>query len=385
MQGENNNMKNVGKNVGMVTLYSDNYGSCLQAYSLYRTIVSLGYNPILIKYNRANSLNNRERCSKLQKLMKLPFKKILHLFLNYRMVRGRKFSCEQFRKKYLSFTEYPYSSGRNVEINERFDAFVCGSDMMWCEVFADDWEQYFLRFTQKRKRIAYAPSFGINKISLSNFTRCKLYLEGFDPDCLSCRDKSGVTMIEQKFGLSARHVVDPTMLLSKNEWNQVIDHKPLINDRYVLLYLFGGTSGNRKKIIEQVKGWNLGKIKAIAIDGKYHIHNPNIGPLEYVRLFRDAEFIITDTFHGLMFSLIFEKPFVVLTREDGVNWAQYSDRMTAQLDLLEIPERYHDMNDPLPDEFRTLDYTRISRQLEELRNDSLDYLSGALDRVTQKW
>ena len=58
--------------------------------------------------------------------------------------------------------------------------------------------------------------------------------------------------------------------------------------------------GNRINIIEQVKGWNIGKISAIAIGGKYNINNPNIGPLEYVRLFRDAEFIITDTFHGLM-------------------------------------------------------------------------------------
>ena len=369
-------------NVGLVTLFSDNYGSCLQAFSLFTTLKKLGANPTIIRYIPfSNGGGSGKKHGQLYKLLHRPFWNTMFLLKNYKRIARQKAAFNNFRNTQLVFTRESYGAKSDrTGLNEKYDVFVCGSDMMWCETFEKDWEHYFLQFAAKEKRISYAPSFGINKITILNFERCGEYLKGFNSSCLSCRDSSGVAMIEKEYGLKAHYAVDPTMLLNSEEWCSLLPREKMINKPYVLLYLFGGYEGNRKNIFEQVKRWGIGDIKAIDITSKYRI-NTTIGPFEYVRLFRDASFIITDTFHGLMFSLIFEKPFVVLSREDGLHWANYSDRMPSQLDMLGISERYHDMSKPLPESFRLLDYSNISPKLQKLRNDSLSYLSRALDKV----
>ena len=192
-------MNKENNKVGMVTMYSDNYGSCLQAFALYNRIQYLGYDPTIIKYVPYDLGKNGKEFSKMYKLTHLPINTILHLFLNYRMIHGHKKAYEKFRESKLSFTKKSYGTNINEEgIKDSFNAFVCGSDMMWCETFSDDWEHYFLRFTSKEKRISYAPSFGVNKISTQNIDRCRRYLEGFNSNCLSCRDISGVRMIKDR-------------------------------------------------------------------------------------------------------------------------------------------------------------------------------------------
>ncbi len=365
------------KKIGLVTFYSDNYGSCLQAFALYNTIKNMGFDPVLVRYSRTNQGESRKGL--LNKLKNHSVLSLIKALLNYRMIHGKKESFNKFREKQFPFTEKSYSKNDDkTELDKLFDVFVCGSDMMWCETFQQDWEHHFLRFTTKDKRVSYAPSFGINSISEENLNRCREYLSGFRPQCLSCRDISGVEMIKEKFGLESHHVVDPTMLFTKEQWNSFISDERFIQKPYVLLYLFGGQKNGRDKILQQVQKWNIGSLKSISINGNHRINNPNIGPFEYLRLFRDAEFIITDTFHGLMFSLIYEKPFVVLTREDGLHWSKYSDRMTAQLDMLGIPERYHDSNLPMPDSFKNLNYSSISEKIACLRDKSLIYLQNAI-------
>lgn len=369
----------MGKKIGIVTLYTNNYGSCLQAFALYEKIRQLGYSPKLIKYQT----NDETVKNRLNLLFKLPLTQFFSLIINRRRINKLKSAYNSFRKKKLEFTGETYSpSCDKSALEKKFDVFVCGSDMMWCEAFEKDWEHFFLRFTDKSKRIAYAPSFGVNRISEKNKERCKTYLLGFEPSRLSCRDLSGVKMIKNTFGMGSYHVVDPTMLYSKEDWNRIIgNNERLYAKPYVLLYLFGGYQGGRKDIIKQVKQWGIGEIKAIDIRSKYRFKNQNIGPMEYVRAFRDAEYVITDTFHGLMFSLIFEKAFVVLTRNDGTHWGNYSDRMTAQLDMLGISERYHDMNILLPDSFKQLNYSIIIPKIESLRKKSIEYLHTAIEEV----
>ena len=368
------------KRIGLVTFYSDNYGSCLQAFALFNTIKQLGYEPTLIKYSRSS--DNGGDKSLLGKLKHHSLSSIIKGLHDYRMIRGKKEAFVKFRNSQFPFTDKEYNKDSDeTYLNSQYDRFVCGSDMMWCEVFKNDWYHHFLGFATKDKRISYAPSFGINEISDTNYELCKKYLKGFNPSCLSCRDISGVQMIRDKFGLESHHVVDPTMLLTKQQWNNIINDNRMIKKPYVLLYLFGGIEGERKSLLNQIKKWGIGDLKSISISGKYRINNPQIGPFEYVQLFRDAQFVVTDTFHGLMFSLIFEKPFVVLTRNDGKHWAKYSDRMTAQLDMLDISERYHDPAIPIPDSFKTLDYSLISEKIDVLREQSLHYLNSALSAI----
>lgn len=377
-------MENKRKSIGLVTICSDNYGSLLQAFALHNKICEMGYDLLLIRYvpySQGGGINRSY--SKLYKFIHIPICSIWQYIANYRMIHGRKEAFKRFRDRQFKFTTKLYSKLTDKsDLNSQFDTFVCGSDMMWCEDFHEDWEYYFLRFTHKEKRISYAPSFGNNQISDANINRCKRYLKGFPIESLSCREISGVRMIRDKFGLEAHYVVDPTMLFKKEEWNDLVDDSRILKNKYVLLYLFGGQDGY-KKILDQVEKWGIGELKSLSINGRERIQQSNIGPFEFVRLFRDAEFIVTDTFHGVMFSLIYEKPFVCLTRESGQHWAKFSDRMIAQLEILGISERYHDSSKLLPDYFKSLDYTGISNKIKESRENSLAYLKNAIESSLQ--
>lgn len=370
-------MDNDNKRIGMVTLYSNNFGSCLQAYALYGCIKNFGCHPTLIKYQRMTMHE-----SLLHKFFHMSIKTIWHALTHRKSINVRKSCFNVFRSSMFTFTCKEYlNNDERKELNSQFDAFVCGSDMMWCEAFEKDWSQFFLQFADKEKRIAYAPSFGINQISEENHQRCLTLLSGFPASRLSCRDVAGVRMLEEKFGLYAYHTLDPTMLLDKHQWNSIVKNDlRWIKKSYTLTYLFGGTSGGRKNVFKQVKKWELGDFRSIDGDRSDTIKG-QLGPLEFVRLFRDTAFVITDTFHGLIFSLIFEKPFVVLTREDGVHWTKYSDRIVSTLEMLNISERYLDMNLDIPECFQTLDYTEINSILSVKRKDSLMYLHDALEEV----
>lgn len=370
---------NNNKRIGIVTLYTDNFGSCLQAYALYKCIENFGNQPTLIKYRETIT---KRHSPLLYKLFHTSFKTLLYVLTHRKNINLRKSCFEEFRSSMFTFTSKEYSDNdEREELNRLFDVFVCGSDMMWCEVFEKDWNQFFLQFADKNKRIAYAPSFGVNQISEENHQRCLELLSGFPSSRLSCREVAGTHMIKESFGLSAFHALDPTMLFDKQQWNSIIKNDvPLIKGSYILTYLFGGTSGGRKNIFEQVKKWDLGDLRSIDGDRRTTIKG-KLGPLEFVRLFRDAAFVITDTFHGLIFSLIFEKPFVVLTREDGVHWVKYSDRITSTLEMLNIGERYLDMNSNIPGHFRTLDYAEINSVLSLKRNESLNYLRNAIEEA----
>ena len=147
------------------------------------------------------------------------------------------------------------------------------------------------------------------------------------------------------------------------------------------MYLFGGTDGNRKKFFETMQKELT--IRNVFVPMTYEQYNaetlPDIGPLEYLRLFRDAEFVVTDTFHGLMFSIIFRKPFLVLERDDQNHWGKYSERMTSTLEMLGLEERYVNYSFHDFQSMKYLDYSSLDDILEEKRQYSLEYLKKSLE------
>lgn len=377
---------NVTKRCGIVTLYDDNFGTCLQAFALFIKIKECGYNPQIIRYSRSDKpvcLGNNIGL-KLQKLRNISLKVLFNYLISYRKIKDRKEGFSTFRKEYLSFTqENNYRDSISGNTINGFDGYVCGSDMIWSEEFVDDWNYFYLNFAPKGKRVAYAPSFGKNEISNKNRPLCRKLLEGID--CISCREVGGTAMLKQYYDLDVQQVLDPTLLLTKDEWNFVLknDH-PIIDEKYTLTYVFGGLNGAREGIFSQIKNKNWGIHKVIPMNRyQYNKHSINgvLGPAEFINLYSNAEFIITDTFHGLIFALIYEKPFVVLKREDGSHWAKYSDRMTSMLSMLGLEDRYIDSKAIIPDRFKYLDYGQINKKVEMKRSESFFYLKDSLDKV----
>lgn len=380
------NSKDEQKKCGMVTLYDDNYGTCLQAYALYVKIKEFGYEPTIIRYSRGEKQGNNVSGAKkkISRLMEISPKVLINYFFSYNMIRDRKTGFARFRDQFLTFTQTTnYRNDLDDSLAGAFDGYVCGSDMIWSEEFVEDWNYFFMQFVPKEKRISYAPSFGKNEISEQNHSLCDRLLR--EMKYLSCREEAGVAMIKREFGLEARQVLDPTLLMTKEEWDSIVKEKDRwIEEKYTLTYVFGGMGGTRLKIFEQIKEKRWGIHKVIPMNRSQYNRNAVkgvLGPIEFLRLYRNAEFIITDTFHGMIFALIYEKPFVVLEREDKGHWAKYSDRMTSTLKMLGLEERYINHNSNIPDSFKQIDYNKVGSILQQKREESLEYLKSSLAEV----
>ncbi len=368
--------------IGQITMYGDNYGACLQAYALQKVCQENGHEIELINYHQAV----REKVgsvSKLQKVRKLGLKATLKYIKERKYIELRKNAYKKFRDDYLVFHEGEYYRNDDLKkLNSEFDCFICGSDMIWSEEFSEDWEFFFLNFVEKDKRFSYAPSFGKNSLTNSNKVKVKEYLQDFNK--ISCRENGGIDLLESLGVTGAKQVIDPTMLLSKEEWMHCIpEKKRIIQEPYVFAYLFGEETQERKKFFRCVEK----KISRMYTLPKFTKKEQNsfpikgMGPMEYLRLFRDAEFIVTDTFHGLMFSIIFRKPFVVLKRHDGSNWSKYSDRMTSALDMFGLKERYVDDDFRELDQMKQLNYDKYETLIKKAQENSLTYLKDIFNEV----
>ncbi len=377
---------NCRKKIGMITLYDDNYGTVLQATALYKVLSELQLNPTVIQYSRNyDTSNHRNNVFIFQKIKRLTLKQLIDYAFMYRNISNVKAKFRAFRADNLKFSDNSYHRFNINDMDEPFDAYVCGSDMIWSEEFINDWDFFYLGFAPRDKSIAYAPSFGKNMIADINKAKCLNLLTNIR--FLSCREEAGVELIKNDFNLPVKQVIDPTMLLTKKQWMEFLkDECSVSGESYALCYLFGGYDGKRTGLIKNIFEFTNNQVKIIPMKrkefNKYAVKTA-VGPLDFLRLYKNANFVVTDTFHGMIFSLIFEKPFVVLKREDGGHWAKYADRMTSTLKMLGLENRYIGSEDTITTDLLKLDYSKITNIIEEKRLESIKYLSDSLKGVLE--
>lgn len=368
--------KNEFMKFGLVTFYDDNFGTLLQAFALQHYIEKLGLKIPIIKYHRSLQHVANESIF-FRALRYKPLTIIKHL-LNRKAVLLRKKAFDDFRNSFLYFDESEdyYRDSDLSNLSLKYDVLVCGSDMMWSAEFRADWKYYMLGFMPKKKSIAYSPSFGKNSLSSDEVAFARQYLNGIN--YLSCRESKGVELLDSLFGLNANLTVDPTLLLIKNEWQSIInDSSRLIEEKYILTYSFLGTKKHgRQKVFNQ-----LNKISNLVIlsgaEGKFkkYEYKGYAGPIEFLKLYRDSSFIVTDTFHGMLFAIIFEKPFVVLDKSPfGVS----ADRLRSTLHTLGLEDRYITNDTIIDDKLLHLDYTEVNKKLQFLKEKSFSYLYNSL-------
>lgn len=227
----------MNKNVGIITLhYSDNYGSVLQAYALQTYLEKhANLNAWIIDYiQKYDSINYKLfRTDIYRKRPQAFLADILFLKSNQK----RKASFEKFRKKKLHITlEKYYTLEQLKKLNRKMDAFICGSDQIWnfdCTNGID--EAYFLAFVDKeKKKISYAPSFGQISFQIDEMKKIKQYLDNFD--LISIREKSMKKKLEGKIGKSVKCVIDPTLLLDREYYDELCKEKHN-NNKYVFVYM----------------------------------------------------------------------------------------------------------------------------------------------------
>lgn len=355
-------------NVGLITFHrSHNNGAVLQAYALQNIIRAIGctvkvidYYPPAIKQN-----NNIFRPG----FMPRTILRNLYALTKYRTLKYFSNLFDEFVRQKFSLTARQYVTSTELYKDPpKFDAYVCGSDQIWNpQRDAETGKPYFLNFAPSgTRRIAYAPSFGVDEIPLSRQEEIAQSINGID--FLSAREIQGQVIIKQLVGRDATLVLDPTLLISTEKWRTIAN--PLkIEKPYLLVY--GVMSEQLAKLVAKVRQATGLKI-AVIYPALQPIPIPDVdytlcevGPTEFLWLFQEAAVTVVNTFHGTAFSIINRKPFLVTL-------ASNPSRIISLLDILGLSMHL----------VSNIDRTE-GTEIMELMNSNVDELSSRLEHHQQ--
>lgn len=370
------------KKVALMTwIHHDNYGTVLQGLATKNVVNSLGHELEGIDYIS----EGYDRITKLEKLLN-PSKVKEKLIQNIRGMEyyknikcdKRKIAFEEFRKKHLKLKKAQTSS-ELYALNTEYDAFICGSDQIWSPKEYNS--KYYLDFVEiKEKKIAYAPSFGrsIIKDELVK-KRIKESIEGFKH--LSVREYEGAKLIKEISGREVKVVVDPTLLVSKKEWNQY-ESDIKIEGKYLVCYFLGNNESYWKHIEEISKKYNL-KVIVIPIfevDLKRDFTiMEGVGPGEFLSLIKNAELVCTDSFHGSIFSIIYNTAFLTYKRFSDKNIESQNSRIYNLLKLFNLEEKLISGNNDSIENIFNFDFEKVMKKVEQEKNKSMNYLINSLE------
>lgn len=360
-------------NIGILTYhFSNNYGAVLQTYALQERLRQLGHSTIII--NRTPVKTDL-------------IHKLYQIFNSNSTIFWRRF--RNFGKKYLSSTTRPFYSDEQLRkgiCDYSLDAVIVGSDQVWRGTMCG--HSYFLTFlpeVSSVRRISYAASFGKSEWdkNRSDTSLIRDALQRFDH--VSVRENTGVNICRDVFGIEAKLTLDPTLLHEASFYEQnIIKENNCGQPSKVVSYILGKAAIDMVKAANQyaqstglvhselywldkdLRGLNLSNIES---------HKEHITVQKWLKEIKDAEYVITNSFHCAVFSILFRKKFVVLEYATGGN-----DRLVTLLSSIGLEKRIissvDDINNTISDE---IDYELCSDRLSELRNNSELFLHYALD------
>lgn len=367
---------NRNKKVALLNLhYDNNYGGNLQRYALMKTLHRLGCDVtyLYMRDNWDDWFNNRSIFNILEKGIKQVVRHILNpnvepwLAWNRENEHYRR-NClvtEPFLNRYIYHTKviFAHDSLKRVFRSGNYDAVIVGSDQVWRKKYNERYGigTYFLDFVAddyKGKRIAYGASFGIENKEYTEKDQ-KTILSLFKRfDAVSVREKSGLRLLKE-YGWTkpeACCVIDPTLLLTKRDYINLInasDTKPL--EGKLLCYILDNNAGKEQLIEKKFKELSLTPTFLYTGD------NAKVSVEQWLRSFMEAEYVITDSYHGFIFSLIFQKPFTLLINDDrGAS-------------------RFKDLGETIGYNINeAIDWDKLNKKISELREESITYLKNAL-------
>lgn len=368
--------------IGILTLpFNNNYGGFLQAFALLTVLKNLGHEPTLL-YRRPN----RHEPSYSFKI-KFLIKNVLTSIIDkknypiiwsqeaYYLYRGK--NMHTFLNRYIIPRTEPLYSSEELKLvcKDKFDAIIVGSDQVWRPDYVDEIQDYFLEFAVDFdiKRIAYAASFGTieNKFLDDQLDRCGNLLSMFD--AVSVRETSGIDMIK-KNGWNVKSVInvlDPTLLLPIEVYNKIISGIEKF-DSSLFCYVLDANDNNMLVIKAFSKLLNL-RVNQISDIQKGKSVLPSVE--KWLSNIYNASFVITDSFHGMIFSIIFNKEFAVF-----VNKNRGADRFFSILSQLGLEDRIINSIDTIPYlTSKKIEWVMVNRKIIFLREKSIHFLMNALD------
>ena len=376
------------KTIGIITYHHYyNYGTMLQALALQEKVEQLGYQAELIDFKQDNSLSRYEMLKLRIKRMPVYIKerkKYRALADSREKINEKNELFEQFYKTYLHVGKKKYTTTQQLMENPPvYDGYVVGSDQTWNPFVANSPEAFFLPFVEnKSKKGSYGPSLAVKSLSDEKEKEYRKKLSNFS--FLSCREQDGAQLLSRITQKEVKCVLDPTLLLSAKEWGKYCEFE--IPKEPYLVYFLGEKSEHRRAVekIQKLTNWKIISLPAAYLEMENNDYKKVWGgPKEFLSLIRGAALICTDSFHGTMFSINFQRNFFSFCKSSDSEESSENSRLYSALNIFGLSNRIIHNMDNLTAEDISIDYKNVIPILEEQRRDSIEYLENMLFEMTK--
>lgn len=363
-----------------------NYGGILQNYALQAVLKKMGHEVFTINCKNNNSLKYKITSVFKRIILRFVFRRkditpVIPRWETPKETAIIQKETDLFIHDNIDLTESLFFPLRQDKIKKNnFEAYIVGSDQVWRPRYAPTLSNYFLDFLKnsvKEKKIVYAASFGSDQWEFKpkQTVIAKSLIKQFD--AISVREDSAINLCRQYLNAEAVHLLDPTMLLSKEDYLTLLERNETKNSDGNLFVYVLDKSKEKQDIIHQVSQ-DTGLKPFEIMPEKYpnaKIENciyPSV--YQWIRSFNDAKFIVTDSFHGTVFSILFNKPFIaILNKERG------GGRFTSLLKLFGLESRLiHNLSDIQKSSYNELDKNHVEKVLSEFREKSYSFLLNTL-------
>lgn len=355
-------------NVGILTYHrSENYGAILQALALAKAVRSLGLNPVFIDYQHPDhkELYALFSCTKYKKLT--VFQKLKYVFvflLTYRRKLRRKRNFQLFFNRYVA-------EGELGSVSASYDIVIYGSDQIWRKqsiIGIDGFLDIYFgsNVISAKKRISYAASMGDIRLERGDVEFLESAFSNFN--AISVREDDLKELVTNSTGIVPAHVVDPVFLLEKEEWKEIASPR-LLKQKYILFYCLG-VSQEATRAVERLSretGLEVVELNGRIIARASRSQRWNVvGPSDFLSLLFFAEIVVTSSFHGLCFSVLFNKNFFAFPIKNP-------RRIESMLIDLGLESRIIREAEEV-DLKATIDWPLVNKKMERKKEMSMDYL-----------
>lgn len=368
-----------------------NYGGLLQAFALQRALEKMGHEALVVDIPVRRTFRRDFRVAGGRFKQKYLFgQKNIDSVFRFRPTKNEektiKKHTNQFIRDNIKTTERITHVEKIKKLKKNhFDAYVVGSDQVWRPMFSPGLSTYYLDFLDNRldvKRIAYAASFGVDTWEYDDdlTEKCKKLIQKFD--AVSVREDSAVTLCRKAFDVDASHLVDPTLLLEQADYMTIIDKYNMPSRKKTLMaYVLDETVDKDAIVHTAASRLNLpvNKVmpkKKYSAEARRNIQDCVFPPVAvWLRGFKDAEFVVTDSFHGTIFSILFNKPFIVIAnKERGLA------RFTSLLKMFELENRLIFSKNELENDLFNIpiDFENVNQLRKGYQKNAFTFLQEAL-------
>lgn len=366
--------------IAIITIaYGENYGNRLQNYAMQELLRGTGFHVVTLRHRAIKN-------GTLQLRLTRSIKNIIKGFFGRpydRIPKVRTKRFKTFNRDNIVFSKEKL--GNSIEpnkLNDSYDYFIIGSDQVWNTNHSDissNISNFLATFASPEKRISYAASFGTSQIADGYDSIFKEELPKFK--AISVRENEGVKLVEE-CGATATVVLDPTMMLTAEEWDKLAAKPEFVKDEpFMVTYFLGGRD---EKMNEYISAAAQGRI-VIQLDAQFtarekieNLEAFTAPPDEFVWLFAHADCVLTDSFHGSVFSILYHRPFMVFDRLVKGKKSGMESRIDTLLSTFHLEHCRGDINNPIGEPVGG-DWDEVERILSIERKRSLDFLKTALD------